>query len=84
MFYLMMHSTHLLKDYSDSERGNLLPPLHGLLFLISSKGSIVCTIPDRTVHATFFVTPVISESRRHVSDLKQSVTGITPQTSYSH
>ena len=25
----------MIKDHSDSERGNLLPPLHGLLFLIS-------------------------------------------------
>ena len=46
-FYLMMHSTHFIlrlygvghvvKDNSDSERGNPLPP-HGLLFPISSKG----------------------------------------------
>ena len=31
---------------SDSNRGNPLPPLHGLLFLISSKGSLICTIPQ--------------------------------------
>ena len=30
----------MVKDKSDSERGNSLPPLHGLLFLISSKGSL--------------------------------------------
>ena len=35
----------MVKDYSDSERGNLLLP-HGLLFLISSKGSFICTIPQ--------------------------------------
>ena len=39
MFYLTMHSTHfylwlyggrqMVKDHSDSERGNLLPTLHG-------------------------------------------------------
>ena len=28
----------MVKDHSDSERGNLLPP-YGLLFPISSKGS---------------------------------------------
>ena len=28
----------MVKDYSDSERGNPLPP-HGLLFSINSKGS---------------------------------------------
>ena len=33
----------MVKDHSDSESGNLLPP-HGLLFPISSKGSFICTI----------------------------------------
>ena len=37
---------HMVKNHSDSERGNLLPPLHGLHFLISSKGSFICTIPQ--------------------------------------
>ena len=52
MFYLTMHSTHFIygymasvKDHSDSERGNPLPP-HGLLFPINSKGSFICTIPQ--------------------------------------
>ena len=36
---------HMVKDHSNSERGNLLPP-HGLLFLISSKGSVICIIPQ--------------------------------------
>ena len=54
MFYLMIHSTHfiygyiasdMVKDHSDSERGNPLPP-HGLLFLISNKGSFICTVPQ--------------------------------------
>ena len=39
-------------------RGNPLPP-HGLLFLINSKGSFICTIPDRIAHTTVFVTPVV-------------------------
>ena len=53
--YLMTHSTHfilrlygvrhMVKDYSDSERGNPLPP-HRLLFQINSKGSFICTIPQ--------------------------------------
>ena len=55
MFYLTTHSTHsiygsmvsnMVKDHSDSERGNLLL-LHGLLFLISSKCSFICTIPQK-------------------------------------
>ena len=36
---------HMVKDHSDSEKRNLQPP-HGLLFLISSKGSFICTIPQ--------------------------------------
>ena len=36
---------HMVKDHSDSERGNPLPP-HGLLFPISSKGSFICIIPQ--------------------------------------
>ena len=55
MFYLTMHSTtfylrlygirHMVKDHSDSEKGNPLPP-HRLLFPINSKGSFICTIPQ--------------------------------------
>ena len=50
-----MHSTHFIngymasdiwiKDHSDSKRGNPLPP-HRLLFLITSKGSFICIIPQ--------------------------------------
>ena len=44
-FYLRLYGVrHMVKDHSDSERGNPLPP-HGLLFPISSKGSFICTIP---------------------------------------
>ena len=58
-FYLQLYGVrHMVKDHSDSERGNLLPP-HGLLFPISSMGSFICTIPDRIVHTTAFVTPVM-------------------------
>ena len=43
-FYLRLYGVgHMVKDHSDSERGNLLPP-HGLLFPINSKGSFICTI----------------------------------------
>ena len=35
-FYLRLYGIrHMVKDHSDSERGNLLPP-HGLLFSINS------------------------------------------------
>ena len=44
-FYLRLYGVrHMVKDHSDSKRGNPLPPLHGLLFPISSKGSFISTI----------------------------------------
>ena len=46
----------MVKDHSDSEKGNLLPP-HRLLFPISRIGSFICT--DRIAHTTAFVTPVV-------------------------
>ena len=36
---------HIVKDHSDSERGNTLP-LYGLLFPISSKDYFLCIIPQ--------------------------------------
>ena len=36
---------HMVKNHSDSERGNPLPS-HGQLFPISSKGSFICIIPQ--------------------------------------
>ena len=40
-FYLRLYGVrHMVKDHSDSERGNPLSP-HGLLFPISSKGSFI-------------------------------------------
>ena len=39
----------MVKDHSDSERGNPLPP-HGLLFLIDSKGSFIWTIPQDNIY----------------------------------
>ena len=58
-FYLRLYGVgHMVKDHSDSERGNPLPP-HGLLFPINSKGSFICTIPERRAHTMAFVTPVV-------------------------
>ena len=45
-FYLRLYGVrHMVKDHSDSEKGNPLPP-HGLLLSINSKGSFICTIPQ--------------------------------------
>ena len=45
-FYLRLHGVrHMVKDHSDSEIKNPLPP-HRLLLSINSKGSFICTIPQ--------------------------------------
>ena len=36
----------MVKDHSDSEKGNPLPPL----FSVNSKGSFICTIPQTGYH----------------------------------
>ena len=49
-FYLLFYSIgHIVKVHSDSEGENPLPP-HGLLFLISSKGSFIFHRQDTTYH----------------------------------
>ena len=54
-FYLRLyHVRHMIKDHSDSKRGNPLPP-HGLLFPISSNGSFIGIIlQTRIAHTTVF------------------------------
>ena len=45
-FYLRLYGVrHMVKDHSDSEKGNPLSP-HRLLLSINSKGSFICTIPQ--------------------------------------
>ena len=45
-FYLRLYGVrHMVKDHSNSERENPLPP-HRLPFQINSKGSFICTIPQ--------------------------------------
>ena len=45
-FYLRLYGVrHMVKDHSDSEKGNPLP-LHRLLLSINSKGSFIYTIPQ--------------------------------------
>ena len=57
-FYLWLYGVIYMVIYMDSEKGNPLPP-HRLLLSINSKGSFICTIPDRITHTTAFVTPVV-------------------------
>ena len=52
-FYLRLYGVrHMVKDHSDSERGNPLPP-HRLLFPISSKGFLYASShrQDNTYHS---------------------------------
>ena len=59
-FYLQLYGIkHMVKDHSERERENPLPPLIGLLLSISSKGSFICTIPYRIAHTMAFFTPVM-------------------------
>ena len=45
-FYLRLYGVrHMVKNHSDSEKGNPLPP-HRLLLSINSKGSFICSIPQ--------------------------------------
>ena len=65
-FYLRLYGVkHMVKDHSDSEKGNPLPP-HRLLFPINSKGSFIGTIPqERDVAQSIACLP-----------LKRSVVGL--------
>ena len=55
IFYLLLYSLrHMVKDHSYSERGNLQPSLHRLLFWISSKGSFVYAIPQTTYYGLWY------------------------------
>ena len=59
-FYLRLYGVrHMVKDHSDSERGNPLSP-HGLLFSISSNAFFNIYHPtDGITYTTAFVTPVV-------------------------
>ena len=52
-FYLRLYGVrHMVKDHSDSEKGNPLPP-HRLLLSINSKGCFYMHHPtDRITHTT--------------------------------
>ena len=47
-FYLRLYGVrHMVKDHSDSEKGNPLPPHSDIGYSsINSKGSFICTIPQ--------------------------------------
>ena len=61
--YLRLYGVrHMVKDHSDSERGNPLPS-HRLLFPINSKVFFYMHHPtDRITHTTAFVTPFVEHT----------------------
>ena len=53
MLYLLLYGIrYMVKEHLDSKRGNLLPPLHGLLFFYYVH-------IDWIAHTTTFVNPVM-------------------------
>ena len=55
-FYLRVYGVkHMVKDHSDRETGNPLPP-HGLLLSINSKGSFICTIRQDSTYQSLCYT----------------------------
>ena len=73
-FYLRLYGVrHMVKDHSDSDRGNTLPP-HRLLFPISSKELFYMHHPtDRIIHTTAFATPVVEHWLERVQNREAGV-----------
>ena len=73
-FYLRLYGVrHMVKDHSDSERENRLPP-HGLLFSINSKGSFICTShrQDNTYHGLCYTSRGALAGTRTVQETRLS------------
>ena len=81
-FYLRLYDVgHMVKDHSDSEGGNPLPP-YGLLFPISSEGSFICIIPqDNTYHGLCYTSRGALAGRRNSS---MGPPGRIDPTTYRH
>ena len=59
-FYLRLYGVrHMVKDHSDSEKGNPLPPHQLLFFLLAARVILYAPPTDRITHTTPFVTPVV-------------------------
>ena len=82
-FYLWLYGVgHMVKNHSDSERGNPLLP-HGLLFLYAPTLCFCMHHPtERLTHTMAFVTPVvehwlereIAQWVHHEGSIQQSIT----------
>ena len=58
LYFRLYGVGHMVKNHSDSERGNPLRPL-GLLFPISSKDSFTCITPTDSITHTIYHIPVV-------------------------
>ena len=55
IFYLRLYGVrYMVKDHTDSEKGNPLPP-HRLLFPINSKGYFICTTPHVPMKPALYI-----------------------------
>ena len=59
--YIGIGRNIMVKNHINGETGNLLPLLHGLLFLIDSKWLYMHYPMDRIIHTTTFGVPVIED-----------------------
>ena len=87
MFYLTMYSTHLLYSYmtsdiiimimyySDSERGNQLPPLHWPLFRIAARNILYAPTQgkDSIYQSLLYTSCGILGGMRNISMASQSI-----------
>ena len=59
----------MVKNHKDIERGNPLPPLHGILFDYQQGIFYMHHPTDRIAHTTALVTPAVNHYIDHVNDL---------------
>ena len=72
-FYLRLYGVrHMVKDHSDSERGNPLTP-HGLIFTISSKGYFYMHHPTDRIETINKTVQVLQKIGMTVSSKDQAL-----------
>ena len=76
---------YMVKDHSDSERGDQIPPLHEIPFLNSSKRCFVCSIPHQnsTYHGLCYTSCGALARNRNRSIITISGCSTTWQSHYS-
>ena len=62
----------MVKDHSDSGKGNPLQP-HGLLFPISSNGSVICTISQMRPVVEHWLEQEMAQWVHHEGSIRQPI-----------